>query len=128
MSDVLAIAERFFRAIEAGDVEGIRAIYAPDAVIWHNNDQREQTVEENLRVLSWVVRNLKNRHYRVTRRVAFAGGFLQQHVLEAETPNGSFSMPACIVVEIKDGRISRLDEYLDSAHTAALTQLARAQA
>ena len=125
MSEALDVAERFFAAIEAGDVEGIKAIYAPDAVIWHNNDQKEQTVEENLRVLSWVVRNLKNRHYRVTRRVAIPDGFVQQHVLEAETANGPFAMPACIVVAIKDGRISRLDEYLDSAQAAALTKLAR---
>ena len=128
MSEALDVAERFFRAIETGDVAAIRAIYAPDAVIWHNNDSREQTVDENMRVLGWVSRNLKNRHYRVTRRVAIPGGFLQQHVLEAETANGPFAMPACIVVEIKDGRISRLDEYLDSAHAAALTQLAQRQA
>jgi uncharacterized protein len=123
MSDALAIAEKFFRAIEAGDIAGIRAIYAPNAVIWHNNDQLEQGVDDNLRVLDWVTRNLKNRHYRVKRRVAIPGGFLQQHVLEAETANGPFSMPACIVVEITDGRISRLDEYLDSGQTQALTQL-----
>ena len=125
MSDALEVAERFFRAIEAGDVERIKSIYAPNAIIWHNNDQKEQTVEENLRVLTWVTRNLTNRHYRVKRRVAIPGGFLQQHVLEAETANGPFSMPACIVVEVKDGRITRLDEYLDSGQTAALTRLAR---
>jgi ketosteroid isomerase-like protein len=125
MSDALIIAEKFFRAIEAGDVDAIRATYAPDAVIWHNNDQLEQSVDDNLRVLGWVVKNLKNRHYRVKRRVAIPGGFLQQHVLEAETANGPFAMPACIVVEIKDGRISRLDEYLDSGQTAALTKLAQ---
>jgi ketosteroid isomerase-like protein len=125
MSDALQIAERFFAAIEAGDVERIKAIYAPNAVIWHNNDQKEQTVDENLRVLDWVVRNLKNRHYRVKRRVAIPGGFLQQHVLEADTANGPFSMPACIVVEVKDGRISRLDEYLDSGQTAVLSKLVR---
>jgi ketosteroid isomerase-like protein len=125
VSQALDVAERFFAAIEAGDVERIKAIYAPDAVIWHNNDQKEQTVDENMRVLNWVVRNLKNRRYRVTRRVAIPGGFLQQHVLEAETANGPFSMPACIIVEVKDGRISRLDEYLDSGQAAALTKLAR---
>lgn len=125
MSEALEIADRFFAAIEAGDVERIKAIYAPDAVIWHNNDQKEQSVEENLRVLGWVVRNLKNRHYRVTRRVAIPGGFMQQHVFEADTANGPFAMPACIVVEIKGGRISRLDEYLDSGQAAALTKLAR---
>ena len=58
-------------------------------------------------------------------RVAIPGGFLQQHVLEVETANGPFSMPACIVVEVRDRRISRLDEYLDSGQAAALTKLAR---
>jgi hypothetical protein len=78
-------------------------------------------------VLGWVARNLRNRRYRVTRRVAIPGGFLQQHVLEAETANGPFAMPACIVVEIANGRISRLDEYLDSAQAEALTRLVRGE-
>ena len=121
--DALEIAERFFRAVENGDIEAIRSIYAPDARIWHNHDRKDQTVDENLRVLAWVAANLKNRRYRVQRRVAIPGGFLQQHVLEAETAGGSFSMPACIVVEIKDGHISRLEEYLDSAQAGHLRHL-----
>ena len=123
MTDALDLAERFFRAVERGDVDEIRAIYAPDARIWHNHDRKEQTVEENLRVLGWVSRNLTDRRYRVQRRVAIPGGFLQQHILEAETAGGPFSMPACIVVEAKDGRITRLEEYLDSAQAAHLTNL-----
>jgi ketosteroid isomerase-like protein len=125
MTDALDLAQRFFAAVEAGDIDQIRAIYAPDAVIWHNHDRKEQTVEENLKVLKWVARNLTKRRYLVQRRVAIPGGFLQQHVLQAETVGGPFSMPACIVVEVKDGRISRLDEYLDSAQAAHLTNLAR---
>ena len=42
---------RFFAALEAGDVETLREIYAPDAVIWHNDDLVEQPVEDNLKVL-----------------------------------------------------------------------------
>jgi ketosteroid isomerase-like protein len=125
MTDALDLAQRFFAAVEAGDIDQIRAIYAPDAVIWHNHDRKEQAVEENLKVLKWVARNLTKRRYLVQRRVAIPGGFLQQHVLQAETVGGPFSMPACIVVEVKDGRISRLDEYLDSAQAAHLTNLAR---
>ena len=34
-------------------------------------------------------------------------------------------MPACLVVQVKDGRITRLEEYLDSAHAARLSELAR---
>jgi ketosteroid isomerase-like protein len=30
-------------------------------------------------------------------------------------------IPACLVVTCDDGRITRLEEYLDSAHVARLT-------
>jgi len=125
MSDVLELAERFFRAVERGDVDQIRAIYAPDARIWHNHDGLEQTVEENLKVLAWMSRNVRDKRYEVKRRAAIPGGFLQQHVLHGQTANGPFSMPACIICEVKDGRISRLEEYLDSAQAAHLVALTR---
>lgn len=118
----LDLAERFFSAVERGDLDAVKAIYAPDGRIWHSH-LREQSVEENLRVLAWMARNLTNRRYRVHRRVAIPGGFLQQHTLEAVTAGGPFSMPACIVVEVKNGRIGRLEEYLDSARVTELGRL-----
>jgi ketosteroid isomerase-like protein len=30
------------------------------------------------------------------------------------------AIPACIVAEVADGKITRIDEYLDSAQAAAL--------
>jgi ketosteroid isomerase-like protein len=120
---ILDLAERFFTAVERGDLEAVRALYAPEALIWHNHDGKEQTVEQNLRVLAWVARHLPGRRYRVRRRVAIPGGFLQQHVLEGETRNGPFSMPACIVCEVAGGRITRLEEYLDSAQAGHLRGL-----
>jgi ketosteroid isomerase-like protein len=123
--DALNLAERFFSAVERGDIDAVKAIYAPDARIWHSHDLMEQSVEENLRVLAWMSRALPGRRYRVQRRVAIPGGFLQQHILEATTAGGPFSMPACVVVEVKDGRIARLEEYLDSARVADLGRLTR---
>ena len=129
MTDALAVAERFFSAIEKGDIEGVRSIYAPDARIWHNFDRKEQTVEENLRILTWMSRNIANKRYAVERRIAIPGGFLQQHVLHADTAGGPFEMPACIVVLVNaDGRIARLEEYLDSAQASRLTDLTRVPA
>ena len=126
MTDALAVAERFFNAIERGDIEAVRSIYAPDARIWHNFDRKEQTVEENLRILGWMSRNLRAKRYKVERRVPIPGGFLQQHVLQAETAGGPFDMPACIVVLVNaEGRIARLEEYLDSAQANRLTGLTR---
>lgn len=120
----LAVAEKFFRAVESGDIEAVRSIYAVNARIWHNFDGKEQTVEENLRVLRWLARALPRRRYNVQRRVAIPGGFMQQHVLEGETATGSFAMPACVVCEVTDGRIIRLEEYLDSSQAAHLRALA----
>ena len=121
MSTPLDIAEQLFKAIEAGDIDAVRALYAPDIVVWHNNDGIEQPGDDNLRVLQWVIANLADRRYEVVRRAAIEGGFVQQHVLHAVAPSGDpIAMPACMVGLVADGRITRLDEYLDSAHLAPL--------
>ena len=121
--DHLALATRFVGAIQSGDVEAVRACYAPDAKIWHNNDGIEQTVDQNLRVLKWMMRVLPERNYRVLRLEALSDGFLQQHVLEAKLPDGrTWTLDACVICRVADGLITRLDEYLDSAQTNALTE------
>jgi len=122
----LDFAERFVGAIQSGDTDTVRACYAPDAKLWHNSDGIEQTVDQNMKVLDWFIRTLPDRNYRVLRREALHDGFLQQHVLEATLPDGSkWAMDACVVVRIENGVITRLDEYLDSAKSAALRSFGR---
>ncbi|WP_332764419.1 nuclear transport factor 2 family protein [Phenylobacterium sp.] len=122
----LDFAERFVGAIQSGDTETVRACYAPDAKLWHNSDGIEQTVDQNMKVLDWFIRTLPDRNYRVLRREALHDGFMQQHVLEATLPDGSkWAMDACVVVRIENGVITRLDEYLDSAKSAALRSFGR---
>lgn len=124
--DVLAFADRFVGAIQSGDTDTVRACYAPDAKLWHNTDGIEQTVDQNMKVLDWFIRKLPDRNYRVLRREVLPDGFLQQHVLEATLPDGRpFKMSACCVIRMKDGVISRLDEYLDSAEAAVLREFGR---
>ncbi len=124
--EALAFAERFVAAIQAGDAEAVRACYAPDAKIWHNIDRLEQSVEDNLKSLRWFARKLPDRVYRVLRREALPDGFLQQHVLEATLPDGTaWSMSACVVVRMRGGVITRLDEYLDSAESGVLATVGR---
>ncbi|PKQ05032.1 MAG: ketosteroid isomerase [Alphaproteobacteria bacterium HGW-Alphaproteobacteria-11] len=120
--DALVVAERFFRAVETGDTEEVSRIYAPDARVWHNFSQAEQSVEENLKVLRWMARKLPGRRYDVLRRVVIPGGFMQQHVVRGALADGSnFAMPACVICLVEDGRISRLEEYLDPAQAAVLS-------
>ena len=112
---------RLIDAIATGDAEAARDFYAPDAVIWHNTEEREQSVDENVRLLGWVVRNVSGLRYEDIRRQRTERGFVQQHVLRGKGPGGEpFAAHACIVVETDGGRITRLDEYVDSAQIAAL--------
>ena len=122
----LDLAERFVSAIQRGDVDAVRACYAPDAKLWHNTDGIEQTVDQNMKVLDWFIRTLPDRYYRVQRREALPDGFLQQHILEATLPDGTrWAMDACVVVRVENGLITRLDEYLDSAKSGALRKFGR---
>ena len=75
------IVVRFFAALEAGDIGTLREIYAPDALIWHNDDLLEQSVEDNLTVLQGLHRAVAGLRYDVIRRAAVSDGVLQQHVL-----------------------------------------------
>lgn len=119
--EILELADRFFRAIPKGDLETVRAIYAPDVQVWHNNDGATQNVEQNLAVLGWVTKNIAGLRYEEIRRQATPSGFVQQHVLRGTAPNGKpLEVHACILCTVVNGRITRLDEYLDSAQIEAL--------
>lgn len=116
-----AVAKAFFDAIERGDVQAVAGCYADDAVIWHNTDGLETSKAENIAVLTNFVAGIPVRRYEDRRLAAFPGGFVQQHVLRLELPDGrKKELPACLVCEVKDGKITRLDEYFDSAQVAAL--------
>ena len=120
-TDVLALRDRFFAAVTSGDIEAVRACYAPDAVIWHNTDGVSQSVDENLRVLGWIAQNVRDFRYEDVRCQPTPTGFVEQHITSGTSPGGTaFAIPACIVCTVVDGRITRLDEYLDSAQTARI--------
>jgi ketosteroid isomerase-like protein len=116
-----SVADRLFEAVVAGDIDEVRAIYAPDAVIWHAHDNGEQTVDENLKTLALVAKLVKEFRYEDRRCVATEVGFVEQHVTRGIAPNGAeFAIRACIVCTVVAGRITRLDEYFDSAVAAPL--------
>lgn len=120
---IRAFAKRFFDAIEQGDVDTVRDSYAPDVEIWHNFDDLIQTREENVETLKGMVGRISDRVYDNRRLEVFADGFVQQHVLHGTRKDGKrVSLPAALIVKLRDGKIARLDEYIDSAHVAVFRQ------
>ena len=120
--EFLRIGERYMRAVADCDVETVREMYADDAVIWHNFDQAEQSIDDNIRTLRWIHGVLHDIEYQIVRREPIPDGFYQQHILRGTLADGeAFAMPACAIVKIAGGRIASLHEYLDTAHTRPLS-------
>ena len=123
-AEKVAVLDRFFAAIQAADIAVVESIYHPECVIWHNNDNLTQGVEDNLRTLGWVSKNIKELSYDDIRRTPMESGqVVQEHVLHGVAPNGkSVAVVACIVFSFsEDERITRLEEYLDSAQVAVIS-------
>jgi ketosteroid isomerase-like protein len=121
-AEIGALAKRFFDAIETGDVDAVATCYADEVEIWHNTDGLVQGKADNLAALKGLVANYADRRYGERRLDVFDGGFAQQHTLSAIRADGkAVSLPAALICRVKDGRITRLDEYFDSAHVAAFT-------
>ncbi len=98
----------------------MREIYAPDAVIWHNDDLLEQPVEDNLKTLRGLHRVVSGLHYEIIRRVPAPDGVLQQHILRGQLPDGSdVALHAAMYLQVRDGHITRIEEYLDSGQRAS---------
>ncbi|MFI0350821.1 nuclear transport factor 2 family protein [Actinomadura sp. 9N407] len=128
-----SLADRFVAAITAGDVDTLRSLYAPGALIWHNGPGEgggaEQGVEDNLRTLRWLSRNLEGFRYEEIRRDPLPDGYVQRHVLRGTLPDGEpIEMAACLFVTVDgDGRIARIEEYADTRGGDPLRALAAAQ-
>ncbi len=122
-----AATDRLIAAIAAGDTDGAAAAYHPDARIWHNYDQIEQTVEQNLRTLHWLIGRMPERRYEDIVRRPVDGGIVQQHVLRGATSSGDpVEMAACLFLFVDDdGKITRIEEYVDTGQSAALTSTAQ---
>jgi ketosteroid isomerase-like protein len=117
------LLDRITAAALAGDATDLFDIYADDAVIWHNHDNREQTVAQNARLLERMPQWVADREYADRRIQVFEGGVVQQHVLTGTriSTGEPIALHACVVVKVNDeGKITRLDEYIDSAEAAKL--------
>ena len=126
--DIRAMAQRFFDAIEAGDIETMRESFTPDAEIWHNTDELIVTRDDTAQTLTGMVARIKDRKYADRRLTTLPGGFVQQHVLTGKRvhDDGEVRLPCAIVCKVENGKITRLDEYFDSAHVAEFRKFAAA--
>jgi ketosteroid isomerase-like protein len=111
----VAIVDRFIRAIEDGDGAALQAIYADDATIWQNFAMADQSRDENIALLLRVagVGSLK---YLRSEIEAVGERVFLRHTLRIVFEEGRvLEIPAAMFITTRDGRITRIFEYVDSA-------------
>lgn len=118
---VLDLARQYMAYVQAEDVPGARSCLHPDARIWHNYDGVTQTVDENMATLAYLLEKSTGLKYDIHRLEEIKGGYLQLHTLNLMAKSGDvLSTEALALISVKDGKIIRIDEWLDPSPFAVL--------
>ncbi len=109
------LCHSLFDALETGDVAGVDACYTPDMTMWINVTGETITRQANLEAVD-AGRGLHRRRLYNDRNInTFDDGFVAQYTTHVVTHDGTeVPLSACVVAEVRDGRISKLFEYLDT--------------
>ena len=118
--EIRELCEALFDAYQDRRVDVLERLLADDCVIWHNVFGRETTKQDNLSRYHDSYRGQRRRTYDDRIVNTFHDGFVIQYQLRGVMTNGhTGSLWICIVARVRDGRITRIDEYMDSGRFAA---------
>lgn len=111
------IIEDAYGAMQQGDLVSARACFAPGAVVWHNFDRVERNLDETMSDWGGMIAAFPERGLEDVRRIRTeAGSFVQQHLFAVRDAKGERrAWPICLIVEIEEGLIIRIEEYVDRA-------------
>jgi len=113
--------DQTFAAAEAGDWDRFRSMFADDAIL-RQNVGSEQTIDQAMKTLPLFTSDGTTLRYENVRRVHGESSITEMHDTVFTKPDGQrISLDICVVAQFNtDGKIVRIDEYLDSAAAAAL--------
>lgn len=107
---------RLYDALARGDIAAARACCAPDVRFWHCFDGIAQDIDAAVQGWEGLIGYTKERKAEDVRSTPTHDGLVQQFLFVVRTPDGARkAWPLCVVVKIKDGLITRVDEYIDRA-------------
>jgi ketosteroid isomerase-like protein len=110
------LCNRFFDAVESGDVDAMAEMYHPDLKFWANVTAREMSKEENLKIVADGKAVHRRRTYDDRQIRTFKDGFLVQYSCNIVQHDGKRrSLSSCLIAQCKNGQIVRIDEYMDSS-------------
>jgi ketosteroid isomerase-like protein len=117
--------DQFYEALTRNDVAAALALCTPDARFWHCFDGDPQDLETASRGWAGMAAAFAQTGFADVRRTPTGDGrYLQQQLFWAQPASGKrIAWAVCMIVELRDGRIARLDEYIDRAGAFDLPSL-----
>lgn len=115
-----AVARALFDALAAVDDAAVRAVCAPDFALRQNGGAAidvAMLLHFN-RLVHGIVRDFR---YEDVVCAATPTGFVEEHAVRGMLADGTaLDLAACIVADVKDGRVTSAREYVDTAAAAPL--------
>lgn len=119
--DKLDVAAAYAAASRANDATAFAALAAPGALTWHNFDDKEMTIEQTVRGLGSVHRAMPDAQWSDVSLKTTTDGFVWQSILTGTAPGGALRLHSCLIVTLnEEGKVTRAEEYLDTAQTSVL--------
>jgi ketosteroid isomerase-like protein len=115
-SNKAQVANRLVEAIARGDADAMSDIFTADATIWHSTDQIEMSLPELQNMLR-AISSIATAEVAETGLRETSDGFVLTLKSTYQLKSGeSTTFHAAQVVQLSpDGKITRVDEYLDNA-------------
>ena len=105
------ILDRFFGSMQPCDTATLRDCLTEDAIVWHSFDRVMMRPDDVVKSWEGMATSFTDRSVTDVRRQQTATGYVQQHLFVVRGKDGvRKAWPVCIVVQIRDGRIARLDD------------------
>jgi ketosteroid isomerase-like protein len=113
------LAGRLVQALSEPKLEILDELLSDDFVIWYNFSDSMLDRAAALAFFGGYFTKVRVR-YRDIVKTPTAGGWVQQHLVDADGADGFVirGLPVCMVIALDGERITRIDEYMDSVQTA----------
>jgi uncharacterized protein len=111
------LERRLIAAFSRFDVAALEGLLAEDVRHWLNISGEERGRDEILARVAQEGQHVATATFDVRRRTETPDGFVLQVTVRGETAGGApFSIPACLIVAVRDGKVARIDEYASVDH------------
>lgn len=107
------VADAFLEALRTGDLAAVADLYADDITVWHDFDGVDQDKAAHLALLIGLYGSFDTFTLEVRASHPTAAGSVTLYDFVATKDGAHFRVPAAAVVSARDGKITRIEEYID---------------